>query len=113
MIVPTVHRVGTRGEGLALPPAIRRIAGMLAVDDIRRDGENGLGMYRIAIGRVLADLGHEARHQIRGDVVHQCIGIAECWELAFDTIIHREAVRVAYDMHLGMAYRGKTIRHHR
>ena len=46
-------------ERLALPPAVRRVAGALAVDDVRGDGQDRLGVEGVAIGRVLPQLAHE------------------------------------------------------
>ena len=60
MAVASVHRIGTRGEGLALAPAIGRAAGMFAVDDVGGDRQHRLRVHRIAIGGMLADLAHEA-----------------------------------------------------
>ena len=60
MAVAPVHRVGARAERLALAAAVRRVAGRLAVDDVGGDGQHGLRVRGVAIGRVLADLRHEA-----------------------------------------------------
>ena len=40
--VPAVHRIGAGRERLALAAAIRRVAGVLAVNDVRRDGQHRL-----------------------------------------------------------------------
>ena len=77
MAVAAVHRVGARTERLALAAAVRRVAGMLAVDHVRRDRQHALGMRRIAIGRMLADLLHEARDEVGRDAVHPIVVVAE------------------------------------
>ena len=42
MAVAAVHRVSARREGFALPPAVGRVAGVLAVDHVRRDRQHAL-----------------------------------------------------------------------
>ena len=60
MAIAAMHRVGAWPERLALAPAVRRIAGRLAVDDIGRDRQHALRVNGVAIGRMLAELVHEA-----------------------------------------------------
>lgn len=43
LVVVAVHRVGTRCEGFALLAAVRRGAGLLAVDHVRGDGHHRHG----------------------------------------------------------------------
>ena len=103
MGVAPVHRIGARRERLALAPAVGRVAGVLAVDHVRGDGQHRLGVGGAAIGRVLADLGHEARDQVDGDVVDPRIGIAVLGEVALDLVVDRQALVVADHAHLGVA----------
>ena len=44
MAVAAVHRVGAGPERLALAAAVRRVAGRLAVDHVRRDRQHALGV---------------------------------------------------------------------
>ena len=44
--VAPVHRIGAWRERLALPPAVRRVAGRLPVHDVRRDGQDRLRVQR-------------------------------------------------------------------
>ena len=113
MAVAPVHRVGARREWLALAAAVRRVAGRLAVDDVGGDGQHRLRVHRVAIGRVLADLGHEARDQVGGDVVHPAIGIAEFREVALDPVVDRQARVVADHVHLGVLDRREAVGHDR
>ena len=78
MAVAAVHRIRAGCERLAFPPAVGRVAGHFAVDHVGGDRQHALGMRRAAIGRVLAELLHEARHEVRSDAVHEvhCCRIA-------------------------------------
>ena len=77
MAVAPVHRVGARPERLALAPPVGRVSGRLAVHHVRRDGQHALGVDRVAIGRMLADLLHEARDEVGGDRVDPVVVVAE------------------------------------
>src|SRR5262245_60276191 len=77
MVVAAMHRVRSRPERFALPAAIVSVAGGLAVDDVRRDRQQALGVRRIPISRMLADLVHEARDEAGRDLVDPVIVVAE------------------------------------
>ena len=77
MAVAAAHRVRARCERLPFPPAVGRGAGRLAIDHVRRDGQHALGMRGAAIGGVLAELLHEAGHEVCGDAVHPIIVVPE------------------------------------
>ena len=48
MAVAAVHRVCARRKRLAVPAAVGRVAGGFAVDDIRRDRQDRLGVDGVA-----------------------------------------------------------------
>ena len=62
---------------------------------------------------MLADLAHEARHEIGSDVVHRRIGIAEGREVALDPVVDGQSVVVADDVHLGVLDRRQAVGHDR
>ena len=114
MAVAAVHRVRARCEGFPLAPAVGRVAGRLAVDHVRRDRQHALRMRCAAIGRVLAELLHEARHEVRRDAVHPVVVIPELRDrrLAFIHIVDGKAGLIADDADLSVFDRRKTIRRH-
>src|SRR5205823_4402379 len=75
--IAPVHRVGTRGEWLSLAPTIRSVAGGFAVDDVRSDCQDRLGMPCIAVGRVLAQLFHEGGDKPRGKVIDAIVVVSK------------------------------------
>src|SRR6516225_3083747 len=77
MAVATMHRIGARRERLALAAPVGRVAGRLAVHDVGRDRQHALGMGRATIGRMLADLAHEARDDLGGYGVDPIVVVAE------------------------------------
>src|SRR5262249_46336217 len=93
-------------ERLALAAAVRRIAGVLAVDHVRRDGQYTLRVSGIAIGRVLADLAHESGDKVRGDAVHAVVVVAELGNrigaVEFGPIVDGQSGVVADDVDLGV-----------
>ena len=92
MAVTTVHRIGARCEGLAGLAAVRRVAGVLAVDDVARDGQDRLRVNRVAVGRVLAELLHEDRDEVHRDAVDAIVVVAILWEIAGDFVIDDQSV---------------------
>src|SRR5262249_35875729 len=54
--VAPVHRVGAQRERLSLAPAVRSVAGALAIHNVRRDGKDRLRVNGIAIGGILSQL---------------------------------------------------------
>ena len=77
MAVAAVHRIGAGPERFPLAAAVGRVAGHFAVDDVRRDRQHALGVSGVAIGRMLADLLHEAGDEVRRDAVHPVVVVAE------------------------------------
>src|SRR4051794_7286340 len=65
MTVASVHRVGAGSKWLAFAASVRRVPGVLSVDNVRSDGQHALRMRRVAIGRMLANLVHESGDDIR------------------------------------------------
>src|SRR6516225_5116487 len=111
MAVAAMHRIGTGREGLALAAPVRGAARRLAVDHVGRDRQHALSMGRPAIGRVLADLLHEASDDLRGDGVDPIVIIAELRYRAvlLAAIIDGEPVLVPDHMHLAVFYRGQAV----
>ena len=107
--VAAVHRVGPRRERLPLAPAVRGVAGGLAVDDVRRDGEDRLGVHRVAVGRVLAELAHEGADDPGREVVDPVVVVAEHRELALGHVVRDEPRRVADDLDLGVLDRRQAV----
>ena len=77
MAVPAVHRIGARPERLALAATVRGVSRSLAVHDIGGDGEHALRVRRVSIGRVLADLLHEAGDDAGRDLIDAIVVVAE------------------------------------
>jgi hypothetical protein len=88
--VPAVHRVGARREGLALAAAVGGVAGVLPVDDVRGDREDGLRVLGVAVGGQPAELLHERPHQVHRDLVHAVVVVAEGGEVALHLVVHHE-----------------------
>src|SRR5262249_27782013 len=106
MTVAAVHRVCARSERLALAAAVRRIAGVLAVDPVRRDGQYTLRVGGIAGGRVLADLGPGSGANVRGAAGHRGVVVAELGNrigaVEFGPIVDGQSGVVADDVDLGV-----------
>src|SRR3954469_20538241 len=106
MAVTSMHRIGAGPERLALAAAVRRVAGGLAVDDVGGNGQHALSVSGVAIGPMLADLLHEARHELRSDAVHPIVVVAKLGNCvsarSFDDIVDGEAGFVANRTNLGV-----------
>ena len=85
---PKLRRHGCRGcRGRAsgwrpvqtvLPAAVRQgVAGALAVNNVRGDGQNRLSVQGISIGRVLSELVHERADQPRSQLVNSIVVVAK------------------------------------
>ena len=88
---------------------------LLAIDHVRRDRQHALGMRRAAVGRVLADLLHELRDDVRRDAVDAVVVVAELRDgrAAFDPIVDREAGLVSDHANLAVFDRGQAVGDHR
>ncbi len=95
MGIPAVHGVGAGSEGLAGLAAVRRGAGVLAVDHVGGDGQDGSGGDTAAVGVVALDIAHKVMHHVVGDVVHPVVVVAVFGEVALDRVVHHNAVFVA------------------
>ena len=97
MAVAPMHRVGAGTERLALAPSVRSISGGLAVDDIGRDRQHALSVRRVPVGRMLADLLHEAGHHAGGDLIDPIVVVAKLRRrlVAFVLIVDNQAGGVA------------------
>ena len=113
LLVPAVHRVGARGERLAALAAVRGRAGVGPVHDVGRDGQHGLGVPGVAIGREGADLVHEHRHDPRGEVVHPRVVVAEGRVLAVEGEVGDQTGLVAHGMHARVLDRRQRVGHDR
>src|SRR5215203_6213579 len=99
MAVTSMHWIGAGPERFALAATVRRVAGGLAVDDVGGNGQHALSVRGVAIGRMLADLLHEARHELRSDAVHPIVVVAKLGNRVsarpFDNVIDGEAGFIA------------------
>src|SRR4029079_7991640 len=89
---------------LAFPAPVRRISGLLAVDDIRGDRQHALRMRRVPIGRMLSDHSPETRDDIGGDLVDAVIVIAELRGrgIAFVLLVDNKTGLIARDADLSI-----------
>ena len=65
-----------------MPPAIGRVAGALAIHHVRCDGQHGLGVDGVTIGRKLSELIHECGDHPGREMVDLIVVIAELRECA-------------------------------
>jgi hypothetical protein len=86
------------------------MAGVLSVNDVRRDGEHRLRVNGVAIGRMLAELAHEHRNDRRSELIHAIIVITEHRELAFGFIIDNESGFVADHFHARITDSRQAVR---
>ena len=93
--VASVHRVGSGRERLALSAAVRGVAGGLAVDHVRGDRQHRLGVLRVAVRGLLADLRHEPPHDVGGDLVDPVVVVAEGREVALGDVVDHQPRLVA------------------
>src|SRR6516164_6843379 len=115
MAVAAMHRIRARAERLALPASVRRVARRLAVDDVRSDGQHALRMRRVPIGRVLADLLHEAGHDGRGDLIDTIVVVAELRRrlVALVLKVDHESILIAGNADLAIFDRAETVGNYR
>src|SRR4030095_2538275 len=108
--VPAMHRIGSGRERFAVPPAIGRVTGALAVDHVRRDRQNRLGMEGVSISWILAQLVHESAYHPGGKVIHAVVVISELRKLSFSFVVGYQASLIANDLHPGVANRREAVR---
>src|SRR5215212_2903931 len=108
-----MHRVGARRKRLAGLAAIRRIAGVLAVDHIARDGQDRLCMDRVAIGWKLADLLHEGRDEVSRNTINPVVVVAVFREIARYLVGDDQPVLAADWPDLRVLDRRETVSHNR
>ena len=82
--VASVHGVRTRSKRLATAAPVRRVPRVLAVDNVRGDRQNRLGVHRVAVRREATNLLHKRLNQLHRDVVDAVIVVAELREVALD-----------------------------
>src|SRR5258708_39566114 len=111
MAVAAVHRVGAWPKRLALASSVRRVAGRLAIHDVRRDGEHALRMGRATVGRMLAQLLHEAGDELGGNGIDPVIIVAELRKrvIAVGLVVDHEASFIADDTNLAELDRRKAV----
>src|SRR5580765_5286858 len=103
MAIATVHGIGARSERFTALAAVRRVPGVLAIYDVRCDGQHRLRMHRLAIRRVFAKLRHERTYDPRCQVVDAIVIVAELRELSFDFVVRDQASLVADSPHTCVA----------
>ena len=111
MAVAAVHRVCARGKRLALPAAVRRGAGGLAVDHVGGDRQDGGRRDGVAVGVVLAHVLHKPVHDAACDAVHAVVVVAVLGEVALHLVIDRQAGLIADDLHAGVLDGAQRVRH--
>ena len=97
--VAGVRAGGKRGEGGA---AIGQSAGVLAVDDVGRDGQDGRGRLGVAVGVALLDHLQEGLQQPDADLVGAVVVVAVFREVALDLKAGGKAGLVAQGLDLGV-----------
>ncbi len=107
--VAAVRRIGAGRERIALLAAIRRRAGVLAVDHVRGDRQHRLRVHRAAIGRIHADLVHHRRDELLGDVVGAIVVVAEAGKLPVDLEVDDQALGVAHRLDLCVLDRRQAV----
>ena len=113
MRIPAVHGVGTGRKGLSLAAAVRCIAGVLAINDIRCDGQNRLGVDRIPVGRVFPQLAHKHRDNRGSEMIDAIVVVAELREVSLRDVIDNQALIVTNDLDARMTNGRQTICHDR
>src|SRR5277367_4660781 len=94
--VAAVHWIGARSEWLPATPSVGSIAHALAVDHVRGDGQNRLGVNRVAIGGIFPQLAHERADDPGGKVVNPIIVVAKSREIALGLIVNYQSGVIAY-----------------
>ena len=107
--VAAVHRVCARRERLAATASVRRVAGRLAVHDVRGDRQDRLRVDGVAIRRVLSQLAHERAHQPDGELIHRLSLLPKQRELALGLIVGHEPCFVADDAYLRVPDRRQAV----
>src|SRR4030095_5313399 len=107
--VPAMHRIGSGRERFAVPPAIGRVTGALAVDHVRSDRQNRLGMEGVTISWILAQLVHESAYKPGGKVIHAVVVIAELRKSPFSFVVGYQASLIANDSHLSVPNRRQAV----
>src|SRR6185503_8599352 len=111
MHVATMHRVGPGSEGFALAAPVGSVAGVLAVNDIRRDCQNRLSMKSMPVGGILSQLRHERRHKPRSELIDAIVVVTKLRKLSFGFIIGDQAGLIANDFDLRVTNCRKTVSH--
>ena len=109
VVVSLVHRICARCERRTCSSAVRRIAGLLTVHDVGSDGQNGQGVYRVSVGRVLAQLLDGSLGDLHCDIVYAVIVVAVFREVAFGSVVHDDAVFVSDRIYLRIFDRGEGV----
>ena len=84
----------------------------LAVNNIGGDRQNAHGRETVTISVMLPDLIHECADDLYSDLVNAVIIIAVFREIAFNLIIHNNAVFIADALHLCIFDRAEGIGNH-
>src|SRR5215831_5669372 len=111
MAVAAMHRIGTRSERLTLPAPVRGVSGGLAVHNVGGNRQHALGVRRVAIGRMLADLPHEAGDDVRRDLIYAVIVVAElgCRFIPLVLVVDDQACRIASDADVSILDRAEAV----
>ena len=99
---------GQRGPG---PAAVGHIAGILAVDHVGGNGQDGGGGLGIPVGVVVPDLLQEGPQQPHGDGICPVIVVAVAGEVALHLEVRGVAVLIPDDLDLGILDGAQGVHH--
>ena len=98
--VASVHGVGTGSKGRTRAAAARRVAGVLAIHHVGRDGEERLGGNGVAVSLVLTHVLHKLLRNHHCDGIGLVVVVAEGHIFAFLHEVGSETVFITDDAHL-------------
>src|SRR6516165_2960516 len=88
--IPTMHRIGPRGERLSVPTPIRSVAGALPVYHVGGDRQDRLSVQGMAIRWILPKLVHECADDPRSELVYSIVVVAKLREVTSGLIVRHE-----------------------
>src|SRR4051794_2011041 len=115
MAVASMHGVGAGSERFTLPPSVGGVSGGFAVDDIGSDREHALGVRRVPVGRMFADLLHEACDEADGDLIDPVVIVAELGRrlVAFILVVDHKSGSVPHGADLAILDGAEAVGDHR
>src|SRR4051794_37795799 len=108
-----MHRICAGCKRLAQTSSIRRVTRALAINNVRRDRQDRLGMYGVAVSWVLSQLAHESCHQPGSQLIDAIVIVAKLWEVAFDLIVSNQTSLIANHANSRVTNCRQTVGHDR